>query len=234
MYKNQTFLGIIPARKGSKGLPGKNIKNLHGKPLIAWSIQSGLKSKYLDEVIVTTNCEETIKIAKHFGAKTPFIRPEYLSEDETSSFDVLLHTINYYKQLNQEFDYIVLLEPTSPLREVKDIDLAIENLLSSNAQSIVGVSLTEDQNPAFLVKLDQNNYLNKYDIKSSTLRRQDIDDVYFYEGSIYISETKSYLSNKSFYHSKTIAHVIPKFKSLEIDDIYDFLMVESIMKYHNY
>jgi len=233
MYKNKTFLAIIPARGGSKGLPGKNIKNLCGKPLIAWTIEKALKSKYLDEVIVSTDSEEIAKVAKQYGANVPFLRPAELATDTATTFSVIEHTVSFYKEkLNKEFDYIVLLEPTSPLREDDDIDLAIEKLLNSNAKSIVGISKTESQNPAFLVLLDENGFLRGYEDKNmKVLRRQDIKEVYFFEGSIYISKTDALLSKKTFYHNKTIGYITPKWKSLEIDDIYDFIMVEAIIKY---
>ncbi len=236
MYKDKTFLAIIPARGGSKGLPGKNIKELCGKPLIAWSIENGLKSKYLDEVIVSTDYKEIADIAKQYGASVPFLRPDYLASDTATSFDAIKYTIDYYKnKLNKEFDYIVLLEPTSPLREVSDIDNAIEKLFDSEANSIVGISKTEDQNPAFLVEKNSNDFINGYENKDmQVLRRQDIKDVYFFEGTIYVSKTDVLLDKKTFYHKNTIGYEVPKFKSLEIDDIDDFLMVEAMMKHKGY
>jgi len=233
MYKDKTFLAIIPARGGSKGLPGKNIKELCGKPLIAWSIEAGLKSKYLDEVVVSTDYQDIADIAKSYGASVPFLRPDFLASDTATSFDAVKHTIDYYKnELGKEFDYIVLLEPTSPLREVSDIDNAIKKLLDSKANSIVGISKTEDQNPAFLIEKDKNNFISGYENKDmKVLRRQDIRDVYFFEGSVYVSKTDVLLNKKTFYHDKTIGYEVPKWKSLEIDDIYDFIMIETIMKY---
>ena len=236
MYKDKTFLAIIPARGGSKGLPGKNIKKLCGKPLIAWSIEAGLKSKYLDEVVVSTDYQNIANIAKQYGASVPFLRPDYLASDTATSFEAVKHTIEYYKnELDKEFDYIVLLEPTSPLREDSDIDLAIEKLLNSKAQAIVGISKTEDQNPAFLLKKDNANYISGYEDKDmKVLRRQDINDVYFFEGTIYISEANVLIDKKTFYHENTIGYEVPKYKSLEIDDVDDFIMVEAIMKHKGY
>ena len=236
MYKNKTFLGIIPARGGSKGLPGKNIKELCGKPLIAWSIESGLKSKYLDEVMVTTDSKDIANIAKQYGASVPFLRPDVLASDTATSFDAIKHTIEFYKnEFDKEFDYIVLLEPTSPLRETSDIDIAIEQLFNSNADSIVGICKTEDQNPAFLVFKNEKDFISGYENHDmKVLRRQDIKDVYFFEGTIYISKTDVLLNKKTFYHENTIGYVVPKYKSLEIDDIDDFIMVEAIMKHKGY
>jgi len=236
MYKNKTFLAIIPARGGSKGLPKKNIKELCGKPLIAWSIEVGLKSKYLDEVMVTTDSQEIADISNQYGANVPFLRPDELASDTATSFDAIKHTIDYYKnELNKEFDYIVLLEPTSPLREHSDIDKAIEILFDSSADVIVGICKTEDQNPAFLVTKDIENFIRGYENKDmKVLRRQDIKDVYFFEGTIYISKTNILLSKKTFYHENTIGYVVSKYKSLEIDDMDDFIMVEAIMKHKGY
>lgn len=236
MYKNKTFLAIIPARGGSKGLPRKNVKKLCGKPLIVWSIEAGLKSNYVDELIVSTDDKEIVEIATKYGAKVPFLRPDYLASDTATSFDAVKHTIDYYKnELGKEFDYIVLLEPTSPLRESDDIDSAIKKLLHSNADSIVGISKTEDQNPAFLILKDDSNYISGYENKEmKVLRRQDISDVYFFEGTIYISKIEVLLNKKSFYHKNTIGYEVPKYKSLEIDDMDDFIMVEAIMKYKGY
>lgn len=236
MYKNKTFLGIIPARGGSKGLLGKNIKELCGKPLIAWSIEAGLKSKYLDEVMVTTDSKDIADIAKQYGASVPFLRPDVLASDTATSFDAIKHTIEFYKnEFAKEFDYIVLLEPTSPLREARDINIAIEQLFNSNADSIVGICKTEDQNPAFLVFKNEKDFISGYENHDmKVLRRQDIKDVYFFEGTIYISKTDVLLNKKTFYHENTIGYVVPKYKSLEIDDIDDFIMVEAIMKHKGY
>ena len=236
MYQGKSFLAVIPARGGSKGLPGKNIKHLCGKHLIAWSIEPGLKSKYIDELIVSTDYQEIADISKKYGANTPFIRPEYLASDSATSFDTIKHAIDYYKNtLNKEFDYIILLEPTSPLRKVEDIDNAVECLLDSTADSIVGISKTEDQNPAFLIKKDSKNFITGYEDEAMTvLRRQDTKSVYFFEGTIYISKTKILLNKKTFFHEKTIGFEVPKYKSIEIDDMVDFVMVEAIMKFKGY
>ena len=243
MYQGHTFLAIIPARSGSKGLPDKNIKLLCGKPLLAWSIESALDSAYIDEVVVSTDSSVYADIAKSYGANVPFLRPESLSSDTTTTFDVLEHCIQYYKEsLGKNYDYIVLLEPTSPLRiknspqSLSDIDRAIHTLLAhkakskskAQAQSIVGISLTEGSNPAFLVRLE-NGFIRPYEnMDFRPLRRQEIKPVYFFEGSLYISSTKALLEHKGFYHHLTLGFEMPKWQSLEIDDIDDFAMVEAM------
>lgn len=234
MINGKRVIAIIPARGGSKGLPGKNIKELCGKPLIAWSIEAGLASKYIDEVMVTTDSEEIARISRDFGATVPFIRPAELASDIATSFDTVKHAIDYYQnEQSKTFEYVVLLEPTSPLRDNNDIDKAMEQLLSKpNAKAIVGICKTESQNPAFLVKKDSCNFLVGYEDKDmKILRRQDIKDVFFFEGSIYVSQVDILLHKKTFYHERTIGYVVPKWKSFEIDDIDDFIMVEALLNF---
>jgi CMP-N,N'-diacetyllegionaminic acid synthase len=234
MINGKTVIAIIPARSGSKGLPGKNIKPLCGKPLIAWSIEAGLGSEYIDEVMVTTDNKEIAAIAQEFGASVPFIRPTELASDTATSINVIRHALGHYEfSLRKTFDYIAMLEPTSPLRTTADIDNAIVQLIENpKANAIVGISKTESQNPAFLVKKDIHNFLVGYEnLDMKILRRQDIKDVYFFEGSIYVSDTNTLLSKNTFYHENTLGLEFPKWKSIEIDDLDDFIMVEALMRH---
>lgn len=231
MINGKRVLALIPARSGSKGLPGKNIKPIAGKPLIAWSIEQGIKSDFIDEVIVSTDSNEIAKIAAKYGATIPFIRPANLSNDRAKTMDVILHAIKYYDLQNTPFDILVLLEPTSPQRDNLDIDTSLEMLENSNsAESIVGISKIESCHPEFLVSL-QDGFLQSYlDNGFRVSRRQDIDDLFFYEGSIYASYTHSLVSRKNFYHDRTLGYVVPKWKSFEIDDLTDFIIVEALLK----
>jgi len=223
-------LTIIPARGGSKGLPGKNIKTLIDKPLIAWSIEQGLASKYVNEVIVSTDSEEIAEIAKLYGAHVPFLRPAHLAQDTSSTKDVIIHLIDELEKNGKFYDYILLLEPTSPLRESSDIDLAFESLLNTpEANSIVGVSRVESQHKAFCVKLTDKSFLRSEN-NFKVLRRQELDDFYFYEGSLYISEIFTYKQKGNFYHDQALGYVIPKWKSFEIDDLTDLIVVEALLK----
>ena len=202
---------------------------------MAWSIEAGLKSKYIDRLIVSTDSEKYAEIAKDFGAEVPFIRPGKISTDVSSRQDVIKHALDFFRRKNKLYDYIVFLEPTSPLTTETDIDKSIEKLLlHKSAESIVGVSLSEVYHPDFLVNL-KNGFLNfiNENQKSSVIRRQDLEDLYFYDGTLYISEVDKYLE-KEFYHEKTLGYVTPKWKSLEIDDMYDFIMVEAIMQHKGY
>ena len=234
MYKDKTFLAIIPARGGSKGLSGKNIKELCGKPLIAWSIEAGLKSEYLDEVVVSTDYQNIGNIAKQYGASVPFLRPDYLASDTATSFDAVKHTIEYYKnELNREFDYIVLLEPTSPLRENDDIDKMIEKIILNEDEFDSIVSMGEShEHPSIMKKIVNGNTLDSYcqelELKS---RRQDNDIAYFPYGVAYMVKIDSFLEEKTFYTKRNIFFEIKRYQCYEIDDIYDFLAIENIMKY---
>ena len=233
MINGKEILGIIPARAGSKGLPHKNMKLFCGKPLISWTIEAALTSKYIDKVIVSTDSLEIAKISNQYGELAPFIRPAFLSTDTAPSIDVIRHVCEYSKeQYSKEFDYISLLEPTSPLRETSDIDNAIFILNSKNGSSIVGISETESQNPAFLVKKDTEDFISWYDTSQSIgIRRQEIDPIFYLEGSIYVSKRDKLFEENSFYHDETIGYTMSKDKSLEIDDEFEFIMAEALMRY---
>lgn len=236
MYRDKSFIAIIPARSGSKGLPNKNIMEVNSKPLMAWSIETALSCEYIDEVMITTDSEEYANIAKSFGASVPFIRPENLATDTASRKEVIKHTIDFYIKNNRLFDYIILLEPTSPLRTSKDLILAIEKLVNNKdgAQSIVGICKLENSHPEFLIKLEHDFLMfTNSNQESKVTRRQELEAFYYYEGSLYISEINSYLE-KEFYHNKTLGYVVPRWKSLEIDELEDLVMVDAIMKEKKY
>jgi N-acylneuraminate cytidylyltransferase/CMP-N,N'-diacetyllegionaminic acid synthase len=236
MFKKKKILALIPARGGSKGLPGKNIRTLFGKPLIAWSIEAGLNSKYVDRVVVTTDDQKIASVAKKYGAEIPFMRPKELANDKSSSIDVVLHALDYLKKQGSEFDYIILLEPTSPLRETEDVDKSIEMLVNnrSGAVSIVGVSKVEAAHPMFDVKINKRGLLEHYmgSFQKYT-RRQEIDDLYFFEGTVYISQVKAFIEKRTFYHEKTLPYIVPRWKSIEIDDIFDLVCAEAVKKQIN-
>jgi len=230
MYKEKTFLAIIPARGGSKGLPGKNIKNLCGKPLISWSIDSARKSEYLDEVMVTTDSQEIADISKRCGANVPFLRPSCLASDTATTFDAVKHAIDFY---DNTFDYIVLLEPTSPLRKEGDIDNMIEKIVDSQDlfDSIVSIGEAHEH-PSIMKKITETgqmmNYCPSLEMKS---RRQDNDTAYFPYGVAYIVKTSVFMKEKTFYTRRCNSYKVDRHQCYEIDDIYDFLIIESILKY---
>lgn len=231
MINGKRVLALIPARSGSKGLLGKNTKLLCGKPLIAWPIQSALASKYIDHVVVSTDCQKIADLAVQYQAQVPFIRPNHLASDNASSFDVITHALEALANSGQEFDYLFLLEPTSPLTETSDIDLAIERLINNTegGKAIVGLCANEEGHPAFSVKIDPQGFIQPYQENFKVLRRQDLAACFRYEGSLYGSDIPTLLAEKSFYHHKTMAYLVPKWQAFEIDDLTDFICVEAIM-----
>lgn len=231
MYKGKKILAIIPARGGSKGLPKKNIRPLLGKPLIGWSIEHAQQSKYVDEIFVSTDSREIANVAKTFGVNVPELRPAELAVDTAPSSAFIIYTIEKFVKEGNPFDYFILLEPTSPLREVEDVDKSIEMLIDDpENDSIVGVCKAEDVHPAFMVKVGNDKRLLPYEDKMKTLRRQDLPDVYFFEGSVYVSKCDAFVEKKAFYHDKTLPYVVSKWKSYEVDDIIDFTIIEAMAK----
>jgi len=233
VYKGKKILGLITARGGSKGLPGKNILPLLGKPIIAWTIEPAKKSRYLDDLVLTTDDKKIASIGEKYGAEVPFLRPGCLAMDKTTSMDVILHALTWLKDKGREYDYLVLLEPTSPLREAEDIDKSIKMLIDNEkgAVALVGVSRVEAAHPSFDVLIDKNGMLRPYE--KGTLRfrrRQDITKIYFLEGTVYISETGELYRRRSFYHDRTLPYIVPKWKSPELDDIVDFFHIEATLK----
>jgi N-acylneuraminate cytidylyltransferase/CMP-N,N'-diacetyllegionaminic acid synthase len=231
MIERKKVLAVIPARGGSKGIPKKNIVPFCGKPLIEWTIIEALKSKYIDKLIVSTDSTEIAEVARNLGAEIPFMRPNELSTDESDSVSSITHTIHQISEMDEnKYDFVILLEPTSPLREVADIDGALEELvLNPLAESIVGIARAESQNPAFLLRKNETGYLEPYESNSkSFVRRQEIAEYYYLEGTVYISLVGSLLERNTFYHDKTIGYLVPKWKATEIDDYDDLAIAEAL------
>ena len=225
MIHNKKILAVITARTGSKRLPNKNILKLNNKPLIVWSIEATLQSKYIDETIVSTDSQTIKKISEKHGAKVPFIRPEKLANDTANSIAVLNHAIDFYRN---QFDYILLLQPTSPLRTTKDIDTAIE-LLSNDTKAVVSVCETE-HSPLWSNTLPENHSMKNFikdEIKNK--RSQDLSIYYRLNGAIYIAEIEYFLEHNGFFGNNTIAYIMDQRKSIDIDTKLDFMFAEAII-----
>ncbi len=231
MYKNKTFLAIIPARSGSKRLVNKNILDINGQPMLSWSIIAGLESNYIDTCVVSTDSKDIAEISRKYGAEVPFLRPERESDDFATNFDVANHTINYYKEvLNKEFDYIVFLQPTSPLRTVKHIDEAINLIFTKKADAIISVGPVK-HSPMRMNILANNDSMDTFiptDIKG--LRSQDFPIYQQLNGAIYICATDKLLDEKDFLISKnSFAYRMNFNSSIDIDDIDDFIYASKLM-----
>lgn len=233
MIEGKRVLALIPARGGSKGLPGKNIRPICGKPLIAWSIEKAKLSKYLDMVLVTTDCQKIAGIAKQYGAHVPFLRPEGLATDRSSTYDALRHALDYLGvEESQTFDYIVLLEPTSPLREDDDIDRMLERLSAKSAEFDSIISIGEvDEHPSIVRRVRGSNLEPFCPELQQTTRRQDNEPAYFPYGVAYIAKTDALLAENTFYTRRCTYFRIKRYQNYEIDDIYGFMCAESVMKH---
>jgi len=229
MYKARTILGLIPARGGSKGLPRKNIKILMGKPLIAWTIEQALASKYLDRVIVSTDDEEIATISKKYGAEIPFMRPKELATDEARGIDVILHTINWMEKNDKTYDLIILLQPTVPLRSSEDIDKAIELLFSKKAKGILSVCEVE-HHPYWSNTLPEDGCMKDFvEAEIMNKNRQELPTFYRLNGAIYIAYIEYLKAQNGFFGENSYAYIMPKERSIDIDNEIDFKLAELLM-----
>jgi len=226
---NQDFLCLIPARGGSKGVPGKNIKPLAGKPLIAWTIEQALACKYLSRVIVSTDSGAVAETARTFGAEVPFMRPAHLAEDATPTWPVLRHAVEETeKQTGKKVEAVVLLQPTSPLRKTADIDGAIERFQQQSCQAVFSVSPSKN-NPYYnMVELNAAGYLEQCKaIDPPPARRQDAPEVYVLNGAVYVYKREVLFLYETFSHLKqVIPYIIPRERSLDVDTFDDFEAAE--------
>ena len=226
MKKNKSFLAIIPARGGSKRLPKKNILDLNGKPLISWSIEAGLKSKYIDKVMVSSDDEEILDISKQYAVDT-IKRPEELASDTATTFEVLKHIIDSV----EKYDYIVLLQPTSPLRDEKHIDEAIELLEFKSADAVVSISEMA-HSPLWSNTLEDSLSMVGF-LRDDVLtkRSQDLEKYYRLNGAIYICKTDKLLKNKTFFLKENIfAYKMDRESSIDIDEELDFKIARALLE----
>ena len=214
------MIAIIPARGGSKGLPGKNIKEMCGKPLIAYTIEVALKSKSIDHVILSTDDEEIATVAKKYGAEVPFMRPAELASDTAMAVDNYIYTIGRLeKEWNTKIDSFVVLQPTSPLRIAEDVDGAVELFNTRKADSVV--TYVKEAHPVFWhKKIDENN------------NRQALPTTYYPNGAVYVFSTEM-IRQKKYYTDKSYAYIMPRERSVDIDFIDDFKYAEFLMVSRN-
>ena len=221
------MISIIPARGGSKGLPGKNILPLCGKPMIAYTIEAAKQSKYIDRVIVSTDDQKIAEIALQYGAEVPFLRPDFLASDTALAIDNYIYTIERLsKEWNTPIEEFVVLQPTSPLRIAEDIDGAIDMFMEKKADSVI--SYTPEAHPVCWHKyLDENNAF--VDIFDTTIaNRQDLKTSYYPNGAIYVFRF-SMIKERKYYTDKSYGFVMPRVRSVDIDYKEDFDYVEFLM-----
>lgn len=219
MYNDHTILAIIPARGGSKGIPGKNIFEISGKPLIAYTLEAACGSKYIDYVLVSTDSLEIADTAKKYGGQVPFLRPAELASDTAKTIDAVVYCVKEMKEtLQKEFDAVILLQPTSPLRTAEDIDGAIELFYQKGEQSLVSVSEL-DVNPVLIRRVEDEKAVPILN-ESSTVRRQDFKKYYRVNGAIYINKT-SELTTETSLNDNEIAYIMDNSHCIDIDTMDD-------------
>ena len=221
-------VAIIPARGGSKGIPEKNIKPLFGKPLVAWTIEHAKKSECFNKIIVTTEDEEIAGISRKYGAEI-IKRPKELAKDESPTIDAIFHVLEVLRTDNYNPNIIVLLQPTSPLRNVNDIEKALKLFLERDCESVV--SVCEMEHPPYWSFTVEGGYLNPlFENDYLKIRRQDLPKTYIPNGAIYVSMPQMLYKYKSFYCEKTIPFVMPAERSIDIDNEIDFMLAELLVK----
>ncbi|MFX1506535.1 MAG: cytidylyltransferase domain-containing protein [Promethearchaeota archaeon] len=220
------ILGLIPARSGSKGILGKNIKILKDKPLIWYTIDNALKSKHLDRVIVSTDSQEIAQIAQKANCEVPFIRPIHLAQDSTPMYDVLVHAIEEMSKLGFKPEIIVLLQPTSPFRTTEQIDEAVQKFLASSVRCLISVRKVRE-NPYWMKTLERG-FLQPV-LDKSVSSRQQLPTFYYPNGAIYIWNTSYLLNNKQLYPEDTIPYEMDEISSLDIDEELDWLFAEYLI-----
>lgn len=199
------ILAIIPVRGGSKGVPGKNIKLLGGKPLLAYTSEIALQSKQLTEVIVSTEDESIGEVAKSLGVQVPFMRPMVLAQDDTPTIDVLIHALEWYKNQTIFFDAVCLLQVTSPIRTLEFLDKAIEKFMASDCDALVSVQkVPHEYNPHWTFEVNAEGNLKIATGEAEIIqRRQELPTAYHRDGSIYITKTDVLLKEHSLYGKST-------------------------------
>lgn len=233
MYNGQTILALIPARGGSKGVPRKNLRCLAGKPLIVYTIEAALQANFIDRIIVSTDDLEIANISKKYGAEVPFIRPEVLATDGAKGIDVVLHAMQWLEDHNEKFDLLMLLQPTSPLRDSEDIENALGLFMRKNADAVVSVCEVE-HSPLWMNTLREDLCMKDFiDKEVLNKNRQQLEIYYRLNGAIYLAKWDFIKQYKSFYGDKTYAYIMPREKSVDIDSEFDLQFAEFLMRNKN-
>lgn len=224
------MIAIIPARGGSKGLPGKNIRSLGGKPLIQWTVEAALGAHSIDRVVVTTDSEEIAAVASSAGAEVPFLRPAELAEDHSSAIDVYLHATGWLAEYGADVSTFMVLLPTVPFRTSEDIDAAYARFLEMGAQTLVSMREAETP-PGWYFISDQEGFVKNagFGETGAVANRQVGERYYVPNGAIYILDRQLLNERRTYYSDKTAQYVMPPERSVDIDTPIDFLFAECLL-----
>ncbi len=221
-------LAIIPARSGSKGLKDKNIKELCGKPLMAYSIEAAIKSGCFDEVMVSTDSQDYAEIAQLYGASVPFLRSAFTASDTASSWEMVDEVLDKYKEIGKSFDSFCLLQPTSPLRTADDIKAAYSIYLNNASFAVISVCEAE-HSPLWCGHLSNDNGMNGFISIENIKQRQACEKFYRLNGALYIVDVSKYCENKFLYREGSFAYIMSQERSIDIDSQVDFELARLIM-----
>ena len=232
MYKGLSVLGFIPARAGSKGLPGKNIRPLAGKPLIIYTIEAARKSGVFDHLLVSTDGDEIAQIARQAGADVPFMRPAGLATDTARGIDVLHHGMSWLEERGKRYDCVMTLQPTSPLRAAEDITNALDLLIERSADAIVSVCEV-DHHPWWCNTLPADGCMKDFLRPDIPANRQELPRYYRLNGVIYLARWDFIRKCDNWYGPGTYAYIMPRERSVDIDGEIDLMMAETIIEKKN-
>lgn len=225
MYKNKKILAVIPARGGSKGIPSKNIFNVGGQPLIKYTIDCAKNSKYLDRAVISTDSMEIKRVAEECGGDVPFMRPTELASDTSKTIDCIVHAVNTLKELGEEYDYVMIIQNTVPLRKGWHVDESIEKIVDSNERSLVSVTEVE-QHPILMRTLNEDGTLKNLLPMSSTMRRQDFPKFYKVDGAIAIQKIDEEFNLNTSINDGKLAYIMESKYSIDIDNYIDIKVIE--------
>lgn len=234
MIEGKRVLALIPARGGSKRLPGKNLRDLGGQPLIVWSIRAAQEAAAIDAVLVSTDSVDIRSAALVAGAQAPFLRPPELARDETSSEDTALHALNWIEQASgASYDVLVLVEPTSPLRARSDLDGVLAMLVANwdDADAVVAVGPIALEQPAVAKTRAPSGLLKPWVASTGGSLRQSEDKAYFPYGGMYACKTSVLRQERTFYPARTFGFEVGRWQHYEVDELEDFLCIEAIFRY---
>lgn len=231
MYKNKKILGIITARGGSKGIPRKNIKELCGKPLIAYTIEAAKKSAYLTRCVVSTDDNEIAEISKRYGADVLFMRPTELAQDDSTSIQVVQHALKKLEDdFGEEYDFVMILQPTSPLRTSEDIDESIKIAVDTDADSVMSMKELDDFSPKKVKKIENGIILPYFeDEGKESARRQDLSKMYKRNCAIYLTKAE-YIKQGDLFGKVSRAYIMPEERSVDINKLTDFGLAGFFLK----
>jgi N-acylneuraminate cytidylyltransferase/CMP-N,N'-diacetyllegionaminic acid synthase len=229
MLSSERVLCLIPARGGSRGLSGKNVKPICGRPLIAWTVDAALASEYVDDVVVSTDDDQITQAALDAGARVPFRRSTELASDTAKMADVVVDALDRLAADGRVFGLVVLLQPTSPLRTATDVDSALRRMTETGADSVVSVCLAE-HSPLLAGTLPADGSLaNFLPPVASTANRQELPIHYRLNGAVYVAKVREFRETKSFLGPRAFAYIMPPDRSVDIDSALDFKMAESLL-----